>query len=345
LSVDETTDKLGRPICALVIGTLAHDGPSDPILLDVSQLQRVNSASVAQFVQDGLLKLWPTGIQYEKVRLFVSDAAAYMKKAARCLRMLFSRMLHVTCAAHGLHNVAELIRAKYQRVNSLIANCKTVFVKAPLRVQLYKAILPGVPLPPEPVITRWGTWIDAVQYYATHLADIKRVFSQLDKNDATSINRVKKLLSDSSLQRDLVYVSANYGFLADSIKKLEKKGVTLTGAVEVVDHAETALRLTRGRTALLVQRKFDAVFEKNKGLRVLRAVSKVLSDDLLLDEEAEFLNEYEPSELADYRFAPIVSCDVERVFSRFKSVLRANRESFTVEHIKWHLVCMCNATD
>ncbi len=75
---------------------------------------------------------------------------------------------------------------------------------------------------------------------------------------------------------------------------------------------------------------------------VLQAISKVLSDETLLDGEAELLNDYEPSEIAAYRFVPIVSCEVERVFSRFKAVLRANRERFSVEHIKWHLVSMCN---
>jgi hypothetical protein len=26
--------------------------------------------------------------------------------------------------------------------------------------------MPGIPLPPQPVLTRWGTWLDAAMYYA-----------------------------------------------------------------------------------------------------------------------------------------------------------------------------------
>ena len=50
---------------------------------------------------------------------------------------------------------------------------------------------------------------------------------------------------------------------------------------------------------------------------VLQAISKILSDETLLNGEAELLNDYEPSEIAAYRFVPIISCEVERVFLRF----------------------------
>jgi len=63
-------------------------------------------------------------------------------------------MLHVTCAAHGLHRVAEQVRADFSTVDKLIASVKQVFKKAPSRLQLFKNELPGVNLSPEPVITR-----------------------------------------------------------------------------------------------------------------------------------------------------------------------------------------------
>ena len=38
-------------------------------------------------------------------------------------------MLHVTCAAHGIHRVAEFVRGEYSDVDRLIANGKKVFLK------------------------------------------------------------------------------------------------------------------------------------------------------------------------------------------------------------------------
>jgi hypothetical protein len=102
--------------------------------------------------------LWPDGIQYERVRVLYSDAAAYMVKAGHSLKVFYPNLLHITCLAHGLNRVCELIRTEYPLVNELIANVKKVFLKAPLRVEVFKTSLPDVPMPPEPIITRWNTW-------------------------------------------------------------------------------------------------------------------------------------------------------------------------------------------
>jgi hypothetical protein len=56
-----------------------------------------------------------------------------------------------------IHLKSPGIRLELPVVNSLVTNIKKVFIKAPLRVQVYREKLPGIPLPPEPVLTRWGT--------------------------------------------------------------------------------------------------------------------------------------------------------------------------------------------
>lgn len=35
---------------------------------------------------------------------------------------------------------------------------------------------PDLNLSPEPIITRWGTWLEAVQYYCDHFDKIKMLF-------------------------------------------------------------------------------------------------------------------------------------------------------------------------
>jgi hypothetical protein len=77
-------------------------------------------------------------------------------------------MVHITRLAHALHSVTEDVRGRYPEVDQLIANGKKIFIKSPLRVQKFKDKAPTLPLPPQPIVTRWGTWLDAANYYCTN---------------------------------------------------------------------------------------------------------------------------------------------------------------------------------
>jgi hypothetical protein len=105
----------------------------------------------------------------------VTDAAAYMLKAAINLRVFYPNLMHIICFAHGLNRVCEKLREQYPDVNGVISNIKKIFVKAPTRVARFKELLPNTALPPEPVITRWATWLKAVFYYQENFDVIKEV--------------------------------------------------------------------------------------------------------------------------------------------------------------------------
>ena len=49
---------------------------------------------------------------------------------------------------------------------------------------------------------------------------------------------------------------------------------------------------------------------------------------------AEFNTELSPSEIAVFIYAPITSCDVERSFSVYKSMLTDNRKTFEFENLR-----------
>lgn len=116
-----------------------------------------------------------------------------MKAAYRALLPLYPKMVHITCLAHGLSRVAEQVRIEYPAVNEWIELVKRVFVKAPARVHFFKEENPGVPLPPEPCITRWGTWLEACFYYAEHFEVYQRFIPRLNAEDSEAI-KVKHLL-------------------------------------------------------------------------------------------------------------------------------------------------------
>ena len=142
-------------------------------------LGKTNHSAIARFVNDSLRLLWPSEMENNcaKVLLLVTDSASYMLKAAKALQVFYSNLIHVTCLAHGLHRIAEKIRELFPAVNDLIT--KKLFLKAPAHVQVYKDCPPEVPLPPEPVVTRSGTWLSAVSFYQKHFNEVKEVVLKL----------------------------------------------------------------------------------------------------------------------------------------------------------------------
>ena len=127
LSVDETTDATGRHIANAIVGTLEIDKKSRVFILHSKQLDKTNSTTIAQFIAVSLSLLWPDGIRFDNVILLVTDAAAYMKKCALSLQIMYPNMIHLTCLAHGLHRVAEEVRAQFPDVDRLISNGKKIF--------------------------------------------------------------------------------------------------------------------------------------------------------------------------------------------------------------------------
>ncbi|KAJ8969037.1 hypothetical protein NQ314_001936 [Rhamnusium bicolor] len=160
--VDESTDTCSRYIVRLITGALQENNPCKPYLIASKELDKTNNVTVTRFVQSSSSEFFlPNAIPAEKFLMFLSDAALYIVKVGRNLKIFYPNMVHVTCLLHGINIVTETVRTRYPLVNKLISNVKKVFLKAPLRMQMYKERLPGVSLPPEPIITRWGTWIKA----------------------------------------------------------------------------------------------------------------------------------------------------------------------------------------
>lgn len=82
--------------------------------------------------------------------------------------MFYENIVRCTRLVHCLNRVAENIRMQSPLVNTVITCGKKIFVKSPLRDRLFGEGLPNVPIPPEPIVTRWGTWWDATLYYSDH---------------------------------------------------------------------------------------------------------------------------------------------------------------------------------
>ncbi|KAJ4443127.1 hypothetical protein ANN_04777 [Periplaneta americana] len=61
----------------------------------------------------------------------------------------------------------------------------------------------------QPVLTRWGTWLDAVNYYAEHYGKIMEVIDALDSTDSSAVAAVKSLPSEQLLE-DILFIDSNF---------------------------------------------------------------------------------------------------------------------------------------
>lgn len=114
-------------------------------MLTSEVLDKANHQTTCKLFDGSLFLLWPNGLRRDDIFLFITNAAPYMVKAARSLNAFFTNMIHLTCIAHGLHHIAEKIRKHFQKVNHLISNGKTIFLKASSRVLFFKTELLIIP--------------------------------------------------------------------------------------------------------------------------------------------------------------------------------------------------------
>lgn len=86
--------------------------------------------------------------------------------------------------------------------------------------------------------------------------------------------------------------------------------------------------------------KFEAVFARNVGFKDIQVIEKLLFTSKKLS--SEYVTKLNPSELANFKYCPVTSCDVERSFSAYSLILTERRRKFTLENLKQHMIVYCN---
>lgn len=203
-------------------------------------------------------------------------------------------------------------------------------------------MFPGTALPPQPIVTRWGTWIEAAIYYAKNFEEIKQFLTALDAADAKSIKKAKAVILVPSLKNDLAFIKSNFECLVTGVIKLQAKGMPLDESLRIVHSVHSKLKSMSKRKEFA--EKFDRVIARNNGFSIMNEISIILNTGKLTKSD-EFIDKLLPDELNAFSYAPITSCDVERTFSKYNQVLRDERRSFLFENLKMHAVIYCNNFD
>jgi hypothetical protein len=311
LVVDETSDAKNRYVVNIMVGALNGE-PSKAMLLSTTFVDRTNNKTVSQCIIDSLGQLWSGAIHYDRLWLIVSDQASYLLKAVKNLKDLFPNLRHITCIAHALHRVSLIIKDENPEVNQLISLFKEIMVKSPLREYEYKEQT-GLPMPPKPVITRWNTWLLTAFYYAENFGKVKTFIEKLN-NSSEAIKCVKQLVNSRSLEQNLLNLK-ELKFITEAITTLQTQNLKTTTQLEI-------LKSVKSRLSGKALQKLDKSLAKNPDLETFT------SDG----------NDYEFKSLT--KFAPLVSTDIERSFSKYKEILSDKRQNMALQTIEYlNIIC------
>ena len=91
--------------------------------------------------------------------------------------------MHVTFVAHLLHNCAMRMRAYSKNIDEVVVTIKATTIKnKDCKNDFHKA---GLSSPPDPLITRWATWLRAVLYYSENLSAVRTIVNNWTTGDAS----------------------------------------------------------------------------------------------------------------------------------------------------------------
>lgn len=220
LEIDES-EVSGTKYVNVLIGTL--DNPTKVYMCSCTALTgNVNAQVIIHIIDDTIRYL---NTDRENFCLLISDAAPYMISAAKTLKELYTQLFHVTCIAHLLHNCALRVKSYFDSADNLIARIKAATVKNKTRQDMFQAI----GKPPEPIVTRWSSWLKAAFYYADNLPAVKDIVNRFE-NSGLIVQNAKASICASGLERDLMNIKVCYSPLVDMLNKIESTKYTIQQA-------------------------------------------------------------------------------------------------------------------
>ena len=118
--------------------------------------------------------------------------------------------VHITCVAHSLNLVGEILRKMSPDVDKFVANMKTVFRLSGRKRRVYmetltKAGVENPTYPPAPIMTRWYSWLLAVTHHSKYFHPYPAMMQtvQEDFGGAASVGKLADLLINAKQYKAL----------------------------------------------------------------------------------------------------------------------------------------------
>ena len=195
-------------------------------------------------------------------------------------------------------------------VNILIKNVKKVFQKCPRRRREWMAFEGTRTAFPDPVLTRWGTWITAVKYVSDYWTPLKTYLATIPEKSSSAAAKALAKMNDGCTITRVGFIAA-VSFLTQKVVASEASDFTAAKAGTQISEITAFLidlSETGNEVAVYLSTKWQYLIEKNQGL--IKTIA------LCRGEGVE-----EPSEISIFAFAPCTSVEIERFFSVVKSFL------------------------
>lgn len=140
----------------------------------------------------------------------------------------------------------------------------------------------------------------------------------------------QELIKNPKLQQQLAIISVTYATLRQAITRLENQGLSLDESLSQVDEVTKSISSAPSTEGSHIRSKLGSVLSKNEGFLFLKKVRAVLQGN---EGAEEVFEKYTADEVVLLTFAPITSCDVERGFSRLKSIFSDRRRSLLLPNL------------
>lgn len=101
------------------------------------------------------------------------------------------------------------------------------------------------------------------------------------------------------------------------------------------------LSLINGANATPIKNQLQKVLDHNEGYLFLRGVADMMNGHI---ESFPVFEKHTVEELSHFKFAPITPCDVERLFSQYKSIYSDRRRRLATDTIKQLLAIKVNSS-
>src|SRR3981081_2886486 len=118
---------------------------------------------------------------------------------------------------------------------------------------------------------------------------------------------------------------------------MESHGLSMNESAVIFHEVFTALEDTPGQIGEILREKLHYVVNNNPDFETISKIGRVLDGVNVPNFSLS------PNLITHYKYAPLTSCDVERSFSRYKSILTDNRTRFLADNLEKHLICLCES--
>ena len=121
------------------------------------------------------------------------------------------------------------VHAHFKNIDEVIATIKATKINKNYKKNFHDT---GLPSSPDPVITRWATWLRAALYYSKNLSAVCTIVYNWT-SASLLVSRVKDAINVEDLMPNLVKIN-QYWTLAANIEFLEGSACTITEAYELL---------------------------------------------------------------------------------------------------------------